>query len=108
MASLTYSPSAGGWVANGTSEPTVTPTANDDLAVPAGVKVQIASNLTCLSLTLEAGNGTASVIVNEGVTLTGQITMQPGTRLQLGNNTSAPTPTNPAVLNGPVFMQSEG
>lgn len=107
MASLTYSPSAGGWVPTGSTGPTVAPTANDDLIVPSGVQVEVASNLTFATLTLEEGSGTAKVIVDEGVTLTGRITTEPGTRLQLGNNTSAPNPNNPAVLNGPVFMQSD-
>jgi collagen type I alpha len=106
MAALTYSTSAGGWVAQGTSGPTVTPTTSDDLTVPSGTNVEISANLEFHTLTIGTTYITAgSVIVDEGVTLTGDVIVIPGSNLQLGNNTSSPNPNNPAVVAGSLVVR---
>ena len=106
MASLTYSSTAGGWVATGTDGPTVTPSASDDLIVPSGTSIEVTANLQFNSLTLGTTYGaSATVVVDEGVTLTGAVTVGPDCEFQLGNNKNAPNGSNPASLLGSLTIQ---
>jgi hypothetical protein len=58
MGSLVYSTDAGGWVLAGSTGPAQTPTAADDLIVPAGAKGLLINNRSIMSVSERWYNST--------------------------------------------------